>query len=211
MGLSARERAQLTVRARRRLHRYAWLLVGFAVLGAAVMAGFVLKLAADLPPGRDPTRLWVVGSLVTAFMLATFTGAAWAMRRRARNPELLAGADRSTQAAIRRALRDGHTTDARIDALAREAARHQLYLLRGWRRFLPWIFCVSALLYLASLTATWIGDGPRWTMLPAAFGLVGLVWFGVHFAVHVPRCRRYLTTNLAGTGDRTDGAHPDRP
>jgi hypothetical protein len=28
----------------------------FAVLGAAVMVGFVLKLASDLPPGRDPTN-----------------------------------------------------------------------------------------------------------------------------------------------------------
>lgn len=64
-------------------------------------------------------------------VLATFAGAALIMRRRAGNPELLASAGCSTQAAVRRALRDGRTNDARIDALTREAARHQLYLLRA--------------------------------------------------------------------------------
>ncbi len=175
------------------------------------MLGLVLKLAADLPPGRDPTRLWVVGSLVTAFMLATFAGAGLLMRRRARNPELLLGAGRSIQAVVRRALRDGHCTDPRIDALAREAARHQLYLLRGWRRFLPWAFGVSALLYLAGLVLNWVDDGFAWTMLPSGFGIVGLALLGARFAVHVPRCRRYLTTTPPKFGGGNDVQDTDRP
>lgn len=210
MGLSARERADLTVRARQRLHRYGWLYAGFAVLGAAAMAGFVLKLAADLPPGRDPTRLWVVGSLVTVFVLVPGGAAFVLMRRRARNPELLLGTKRSTQVAVRRALRDGHTTDPRIDTLARESARHQLYLLRGRRRFLPWIFYVSALLYLTSVIVIWVGDGFRWYMPVQVFGVIGLLLFGARFAIHVPRCRRYLATMPLGSGGSNDVAHPDR-
>jgi FtsH-binding integral membrane protein len=208
--LSARERADLTVRSRERLHRYGWLFAGFAVLGAAVMLGFVLKLASDLPPGRDPTRLWVIGSLLTLVVVAPLGGVFVLMRRRARNPELLLGAGRSTKAAVRRALREGHTTDPRIDALAREAARHQLHLLRGRRRFLPWVFFVSALLYLASLVLNFLDDGFRWTMLPSVLGIVGMALLGSRFVVYVPRCRRYLTTTPVEAGDGHDVVHPNR-
>ena len=70
---------------------------------------------------------WSVGEVVVLALppLVVLLAAAVAVlvwRRRDQDPQLSLGADRMTQRAVLRALRDGGTADPRVDALARDAA-----------------------------------------------------------------------------------------
>jgi len=186
------ERAHLAVTARRRVRRVGALLAALGVLAAVGMVGYLLKMQADLPPDRDPTRLWLVGSLAVVLVVLSFAVPVIALRERARHPELLLGAGRSTRKAVLRALRDGHTPDPHIDALAREAARHQMHLLRGWRRYLPWFFCAMAVLFLAGMTLGLMSEPSTPALVALALGSIALGVGGPHLFLSIRRSRRYL-------------------
>jgi hypothetical protein len=188
------DRDELAAQARRRLGRFSWFFAGSDLLACAVLVLFTARLAGR-GPDEDYRRTWVVGILVIAVMAVTFAVPVAVMRRRMRNPELLLGANRGTQSAVRRALRDGYATDARIDALARESARYQLSLLSGRRRFLPWMLAAGLLLSVAGLILGWADAGWTLPLTGQALGVAGLAAITARLFIYVPRCRRYLATS----------------
>jgi hypothetical protein len=88
---------------------------------------------------------------------------AWWIRRRGPGPGPPASAGRKSRGAVQRALRTGQPPDARIDALAREAADRNLR--SSW--FLP--FCAAlVLLNLGLLILRIVGDDIWQVALAAA-------------------------------------------
>ncbi|MFI5497293.1 hypothetical protein [Actinoplanes sp. NPDC051859] len=99
----------------------------------------------------------VVGSLLLLLIFRL-------LRRQEDNPQLLFGADKADRAAVQRALRAGSTTDPRIDALARDTARHAV------RR--PWLlwWLVGLIVLSTALLVVRVIDGDTWREI----GLSGL-------------------------------------
>ena len=114
------DRQQLEHAARRRTRRgWYW----GAVSATAVLLGFpaaALLTSEGLLSAGETVVVFIPG------MVGVLAGGAfvWWVRRRQGNPQLLAGANRGTRSAVRRALRTGGTSNARIDALTRETADH---------------------------------------------------------------------------------------
>jgi MFS family permease len=144
------DREVLRDAAARRGRRYAWW--GLAVGGAVLVIGGVLGASLAVRDGfaEGGHRVSVsgvvlvvgLGLVLSAMPLSAFV----IMRRRARDPVLVLGADRATRAAVRRALRDGRTADPRIDVLARDLA--QRTLRNRWAR---WGYAVAAALVATGL------------------------------------------------------------
>ena len=122
-----------------------------------------------------PVLTWlVIGGPVTPLRLAvaivpTLVGVAaglvaWRLlRRRGGGRALLDGADAATRRAVREAWRTGHAGDARIDALARGAARESVGTLRAQQG----IFGVLLAVWVAMLGVR-VVRGELTDTLPAA-------------------------------------------
>ena len=203
-GLTEQERDDLTDRARRKIHRIAALLAALTLV--ALVTGLSIALSEVDSPGAWPPRTWlivvaivIVAALATAAPLVIF-------RRRARHPELLEGADRTTRSAVRRALRVGYATDPHIDALARDSARQQMNRISGRRRWLLLLFPISVVLVLAGLVLGLLSDGLTWRTFTTGTYLIMVSAGGVWLLVYVRHCRRYLAN--AATRDGDHGAYP---
>jgi hypothetical protein len=180
------DRAQLRRTATRRTRR-GWLLLAALAVLALVVTPVVVLLVNGRPPGAD-VALAFVPAVVT---VAVGAPVAWWIHRRRREPELIAGADRGTRRAVWRALRTGHAPDARIDALAREAAD------RNVRN--SWVLVLYAILLLLQLGLLTLkvtdGEGFGETALSALTAACWAAALAVSWVMR-NRSRRYLQ----GTG-----------
>ena len=158
------------------------------VVAALAAALFLLPLTLLIADGGP----FSAGEIVVAFIpptVAVLIGVVGLrrMRRREGGPELLAGADRGTRRAVQRALRTGRAPDARIDALAREAADRTL---RN-----SWLIVVYAILLVVQLGLL-IGrivaaDDLGRTILAAATSVCWAAVLGLWLVMRA-RSRRYL-------------------
>ncbi|MDG4824888.1 hypothetical protein O7635_23815 [Asanoa sp. WMMD1127] len=123
--------------------------------------------------------LWVVAALGAVV--------AWGIHRLRPRPPLLAGTSRTTRRAVQQALRTGQPHDARIDALAREAAQRTL---RG--SWLLWLYSGLLALNVALLVLRIADQDEAWKTALAAANVV--LWAALVALVWVTRRRsaRYL-------------------
>ncbi|MBY8870830.1 hypothetical protein K7640_03100 [Micromonospora sp. PLK6-60] len=157
--------AALLAEARRRQRQVnlyvsaALVVVAFAAFGAGVLAG-----------DTAPDKLWPAFLLM---LIPPLIGAVVALvfgRRILRRLPNRAPADPETLRRVKRALRDGHTDDPRIDALARDEATR--WLSQGWVRW-------GAVALLLSQTWLLVRDADTVIRVVAAVGVlcaVVLLW-----------------------------------
>jgi flagellar biosynthesis protein FliQ len=112
------DRELLQRTAARRTRRGWWFLAGLAV-PALVITPIAALAAAGGTVSTGDVAVAFIPALVAVTVGVVLVP--W-MRRRAAEPEPLAGVDKGTRRAVWQALRTGNARDATIDALAREAA-----------------------------------------------------------------------------------------
>ncbi|SCE66742.1 hypothetical protein [Micromonospora mirobrigensis] len=169
-------------RRQRRLDLY--VLSALLVLGVA--AGATALLAGDGTVDRD--ELWPVFLVMLVPPLVGVVVALVFGRRITRRLPPQTGADPATMRRAKRALRDGHTDDPRVDALARDMATR--ILAQGW---LLW---VGVLLLLTQGSRLALDDDlfVRVTGAVGALAALFLIWVHLHG-------RRRARTYLAGRRD----------
>ncbi|MEW2428248.1 hypothetical protein AB0877_09560 [Micromonospora sp. NPDC047644] len=152
------------------------------LLAATVPATFAIgMLISDGKRDADDSLIQLLLLLVTAALgvAVVLLINAWMTR----NSSVSDGADLASRRRVKAALRDGSTTDPRIDALARKEAEQQVR-----RRWVFW--ALGAVLALQTLNAVSTDrTSTRWTA-----GLAALVW-AVLLYQHwrtTQRARRYL-------------------
>ena len=119
-GLTDRERAGLAETAATRAGRQrAWVLGVFLVflVGATGLPAALAEDGVDAPG----LALLALPALVTVIILVAF----YVRRNRNQQWPLALGADRATRAAVRHAIRQGQTSDGRIDALVRDLQEYR--------------------------------------------------------------------------------------
>jgi cytochrome bd-type quinol oxidase subunit 2 len=177
------DREQMRHAARRRTRRSWWLVAAMAVAALILTpVGVLITHDGPLTTGETiivfvPVLVGILGGVV----------AAWWLRRRQGEPQLLAGADRGTRRAVWRAIRTGHPADARIDALAREAADRTVR--NSWMLVMYTILLVLQLVLLVSRIAA--AEGVGMTVLTGTAVACWAIALTV-FAVARARSRRYL-------------------
>ncbi|MGI5212410.1 hypothetical protein [Plantactinospora sp. CA-290183] len=140
------ERTMLRDRARQRLTRRMWLsaiVVSVAVAVPVILGG--LLVGSEVSTGS-----WVLIGGGAGLLIAGLLVLAWQFGRRRIDPPLVEGSDPATRRAVRRALRDGHTDDPRVDELAHDLIARNLPA--GW---VP-LFCAG--LAVLSLMMLLLGD-----------------------------------------------------
>ncbi|AGL20954.1 hypothetical protein [Actinoplanes sp. N902-109] len=187
------DREQLRQRSADGLQRAVPVAVAVGGVIFAVILAFAVGLRGDLHSGSS--LVVVLAGLAAAVAIVMTT--VYFARRRADSAPLLFGADRPTRGAVREALRTGGTSDPRIDALARDAAR----IGRSQR----WVVVTAAFVALieAASLVTRIIEG-EWFRAATAGAL--LVLMGVVAAtktVELRRHRAYLRQPGPASGSGT--------
>ncbi|MET8088721.1 hypothetical protein [Micromonospora sp. NPDC005220] len=183
------ERARLVAAARRRSNRLT--MTAVVLLLASVLATFAVGVliadgkgnAGGLPPLLFLLLPATVGIAVALLVNALMT----------RNPSPSDGTDPTSMRRVKAALRDGRTTDPRIDALARKEAEQQVR-----RRWSPWALGVA--LAMQVLLAVGTDRTPtRWTA-----GVGAVAWAVVLYQQWrtTQRARRYLTGSTLDHAER---------
>jgi hypothetical protein len=177
------DRDELRRVAARRTRTGGWVILVLVVLALLVVPVAVLIATRGSLSGGEIVILLVP---LLAALAAGLVVVRW-MRRRMGEPQLLAGADRGTRRAVQQALRTGQARDARVDALAREAAD------RTVRNSWLLIFYGVLLVVQIGLLIGRITSGDDWWEIVLTGG-VALCWaaaMGVFWVMRA-RSRRYL-------------------
>ncbi|MFI5932880.1 hypothetical protein [Actinoplanes sp. NPDC051494] len=147
----------------------------FAVLvGAALIGGLTAGLGEFRP-------------ILLVLVIVPIGVYALIRRTRLTDPTLLRGADTSTQRAVTRALKAGHSADPRVDALARDTARRTLR-----RRWTLATLIVAAVVMTGSLVLN-LTDGELGTLAVIhAISAAAFVAATVNAALLIRRSRHYL-------------------
>lgn len=176
---SEEDQSSLRDNARRRLRRQ--LMVRLAIIAGGVPAGAVggfLVGAADV--AVLPVLLIGLG---VALVLGGLAVIVWRLRARRMDPPLMLGADRNTQRAVRRAVRDGHAADPDIDLLAQDLVN------RSSRSFLPSYLYVGFAAFFVVLAA--LADTDGWELVRSVTLAAMCLTAAAAFYLHQRRLRRY--------------------
>ncbi|WP_326556460.1 hypothetical protein [Micromonospora sp. NBC_01796] len=172
-------RFQLRERARHRLGRR----MGLIILLVGPLAGLAIIIGGLVALGDTPPVNLILIGVGVALVTSALTGVVWLVQRRRTDPPLILGADPETRRAVHRAIRAGHSDDARIDLLARD-----LIARSPAQTWVPWVYVVLALLQVVLLL---LGDRSTGDVIRA---LVTVPFFAVaagYFWQHRRRMRRY--------------------
>jgi hypothetical protein len=175
------DRAALQRRAAERQRRGLW-------IGAGGTAAVVL-VASVVAAGVD--HRWDAGDVaITAglaiLMAAVIIGVGWLAGRR-QPPAALLGADPGTRKAVRQALTDGRSDDARIDALARDSAERSVRL-----RWLLVLYLIVVPIEVVALVLAVAGHVSGFQLLTNVWILLVLAMSAALVAVARRRAQRYL-------------------
>lgn len=178
------DRAELLATARTRVRRARLAVFGILLVGASILTVTVF-VTADRATSLEKTLVLLLP--VTLTVIAAVVLYPW-VRRQDRDPQLAVGADTSTRRAVQKALRAGVASDARIDALARDAATRGLR--NTWN---IWMIGAGVVLEVVGMALRVIG-GPLTTedlilmavMAPSAILIIGSAGLTRY------RSRRYL-------------------
>lgn len=169
--------------------------VVFIVLAVLVLFSVLSSFAFSGPRSWSAAEIAVTAlPILLAVSLTVLATRAW--RRQDRDPQLSLGADRETQRAVARALRDGGTTDPRVDALARDAAERS----KG-RAWLIWLYGLLTAVFTALLIRNVMAGGDWFTIAAFALPMMAQALLMYTFWQLRRRAVRYLRG--AGRGRRS--------
>lgn len=158
----------------------------FAVLAVLVLLSVVSTFAFSGPSSWSAAEIAVTAlPVLLAVSLMVLATHAW--RRQDRDPQLSLGADRQTQRAVARALRDGGTTDPRVDALARDAAERS----KG-RAWLVWLCGLLTVVFAVLLIRGVVTGGDGLTIAASALPMMAQALLVYTFWQLRRRATRYL-------------------